>query len=538
MSIIRKKKLVNLNTLLILLFPFALVSGPLIPEIFLFIIVVSFFYFVLSEKKTFYLNNNFTKIFLLFFLIINISSFYNFNFISLKSSLFYFRFGFFALAVFFFLNINKKLIPLMFLSMTVLILILLFDSSIQFFLGKNLLGLEKNMSGRVSSFFGEELVLGSFISKFFLFYLALFYSNKFSENKIYLQLIIFTFFLIIFYAASRTSLASFILSLLFFLFLLKDTKLILKLLFFFTLSIFILSQFNNINYKRIFEHTKYQMFNEYSSFNFLSQRHMLHLGTAYNIFKENKIIGAGPKSFRILCDNKKYIPQNYIYKTNHVVAKNNGILEISTKLTNLSPNGKKFETIYYTDSIFSGINLIKTKNNNFKNLYHRDIITILNEKKFSEIEHKAKLIYQDGSHQNINFFTGNFKIKINEKKFKKGQEILKFKPIYENGCNTHPHNFLIQILSEIGLVGFIIYIFVGLYFMLGVINFLFGKKIMKKFYKYKIDFKICLIFISYLVFFFPIFPSGNFFNNWLSMIIYFIMGFLLNFIHINKTIKI
>jgi len=533
-----KKTLVDLNTLLILLFPFALVSGPLIPEIFLFIIVVSFFYFVFSEKKTFYLNNNFTKIFLLFFLIINISSFYNFNFISLKSSLFYFRFGFFSLAVFFFLNINKKLISLMFLSMTVLILILLFDSSIQFFLGKNLLGLEKNMSGRVSSFFGEELVLGSFISKFFFFYLALFYSNKFSENKIYLQLIIFTFFLIIFYAASRTSLASFILSLLFFLFLLKDTKLILKLLFFFTLSIFILSQFNNINYKRIFEHTKYQMFNEYSSFNFLSQRHMLHLGTAYNIFKENKIIGAGPKSFRILCDNKKYIPQNYIYKTNHVVAKNNGILEISTKVAGLSPNGKKFETIYYTDSIFSGINLIKTKNNNFKNLYHRDIITILNEKKFSEIEHKAKLIYQDGSHQNINFFTGNFKIKINEKKFKKGQEILKFKPIYENGCNTHPHNFLIQILSEIGLVGFIIYIFVGLYFMLGVINFLFGKKIMKKFYKYKIDFKICLIFISYLVFFFPIFPSGNFFNNWLSMIIYFIMGFLLNFIHINKTIKI
>ena len=67
MSTKTKKTLVNLNTLLILLFPFALVSGPLIPEIFLFIIVVSFFYFVLAEKKTFYLNNNFAKIFLLFF---------------------------------------------------------------------------------------------------------------------------------------------------------------------------------------------------------------------------------------------------------------------------------------------------------------------------------------------------------------------------------------------------------------------------------------------------------------------------------------
>ena len=538
MSIIGKKTLVNLNTLLILLFPFALVSGPLIPEIFLFIIVVSFFYFVLSEKKTFYFNNNFAKIFLLFFLIINISSFYNFNFISLKSSLFYFRFGFFALAVFFFLNINKKLIPLMFLSMTTLILILLLDSSIQFFLGKNLLGFEKNISGRISSFFGDELVLGSFVSKFFLFYLALFYSNKFSENKIYLLLIIFTFFLIIFYAASRTSLASFILSLLFFLFLLKDTKLILKLLFLFTLSIFILSQFNNDNYKRIFEHTKYQMFDEYSSFNFLSQRHILHLVTAYNMFKENKIIGVGPKSFRILCDDKKYIPYQYIHESNRVVAKDDGILEISIKSIAYDSTGKVYEKKYNADSILSINNLIKTKNNNFKNLSQQDILRIFHGKKSTISENKAKLIYQDGSHQNINFVNAIYYIKINEKKFKKGQEILKFRPWYENGCNTHPHNFLIQILSETGLVGFIIYIFVGLYFMLGVTNFLFGKKIIKKIYKYKIDFKICLIFISYLVFFFPIFPSGNFFNNWLSMIIYFLMGFLLNFIHKNKTIKI
>jgi O-antigen ligase len=538
MSIIAKKTLVDLNTLLILLFPFALVSGPLIPEIFLFIIVVSFFYFVLSEKKTFYFNNNFAKIFLLFFLIINISSFYNFNFISLKSSLFYFRFGFFSLAVFFFLNINKKLIPLMFLSMTTLILILLFDSSIQFFLGKNLLGFEKDVSGRVSSFFGDELVLGSFVSKFFLFYLVLFYSNKFSENKIYLSLIIFTFFLIIFYAASRTSLASFILSVLLFLFLLKDTKLILKLLFLFTLSIYILSQFTDNNFKRIFVHTKYQMFEEYSSFNFLSQRHMLHLGTAYNIFKENKIIGAGPKSFRILCDDKKYIPHNYIQKTSSVFAKDDGILEISIEAMSVDVDNNIWQQDLNTNLIFDINNLIKTKNNNFKNLNQQNIINIFYDKEYTELKNKAKLMYQDGSHQNINFFTNVYYIKIDEKKFKKGQEIFKFKPLYKNGCNTHPHNFLIQILSETGLVGFIIYIFVGLYFIFGVINFLFGKKIMKKIYKYKIDFKICLIFISYLIFFLPIFPSGNFFNNWLSMIIYFPMGFLLYFIDKNKTIKI
>ena len=83
-----KNSLVNINSYLILLFPFALVSGPLIPEIFLFVIVFSFVYLVQSEKKFKYFNNIFFKIFLFFFLIINISSFYNFYSILIKNSIF------------------------------------------------------------------------------------------------------------------------------------------------------------------------------------------------------------------------------------------------------------------------------------------------------------------------------------------------------------------------------------------------------------------------------------------------------------------
>ena len=99
---ILKNNIIKFNSLLILLFPFALVTGPLIPEIFLFIIVFSFIFLTLSEKKFNYFNNNFLKIFFLIFIIINISSFYNFHIISLKNSIFYFRFGLFSLAIFFF----------------------------------------------------------------------------------------------------------------------------------------------------------------------------------------------------------------------------------------------------------------------------------------------------------------------------------------------------------------------------------------------------------------------------------------------------
>ena len=526
-----KNSLVNINSYLILLFPFALVSGPLIPEIFLFVIVFSFVYLVQSEKKFKYFNNNFFKIFLFFFLIININSFYNFYSISIKNSIFYFRFGLFSLAIYFFISENSKLKHQMFISFSVLILILFIDSTIQFFFDQNLFGFKKHMSGRVSSFFGDELVLGSFVSKFFLFYLALFYITEFSKNKISIYLIVIVFFFIIFYSAERTALASFILSILFFLMLSKSYKLILKLFLVFSFSIFILNQFNYSNFKRIFEHTKYQMFSEYNSFNFLSQRHMLHLKTAYNIFDNNMIIGAGPKSFRILCDHEKYIPKNYINKTNTIIAEKDGQIYLNVKLFKYMSEKEEVFLDLETDQI---LDIYNNNSNEFLNLSnYEDFFNT----KFSNIKIEGKLLYKDGSYKNINFYSKLFKFNLKNKNFTQNQKILKFKPLYDNGCNTHPHNFLIQILSEIGILGFLFYIFAGMYLFFGFLNYQFNLKIFNNLYNFKTDIKICLIFASYLVVFFPIFPSGNFFNNWISMILYFPVGFLLNFIENNKTIK-
>ena len=89
-------------------------------------------------------------------------------------------------------------------------------------------------------------------------------------------------------------------------------------------------------------------------------------------------------------------------------------------------------------------------------------------------------------------------------------------------CSTHPHNFLLQILSETGIIGFIFYL-VMFYFIIS--------KLIRHFNNYKNNQKdnyieiICLI--TFFINVFPFIPTGNIFNNWLSIIFYFPFGFYL-----------
>ena len=75
----------------------------------------------------------------------------------------------------------------------------------------------------------------------------------------------------------------------------------------------------------------------------------------------------------------------------------------------------------------------------------------------------------------------------------------------ENNCSTHPHNIFFQLLSETGLLGIIFYIIFNIYLFLQTINFFF-----KKNYN-QVQYFFLLPLIYYIN---PLFPSGNFFNNW------------------------
>ena len=98
----------NLSSILIYLIPIALVTGPLIPDLIVSFVCIVFLYEIIRDKKFFYLKNNFFLLFSLFWIVSILSSLFSENlFISLKSSLFYFRFGILALCIFKNITENK-----------------------------------------------------------------------------------------------------------------------------------------------------------------------------------------------------------------------------------------------------------------------------------------------------------------------------------------------------------------------------------------------------------------------------------------------
>ena len=98
-------------------------------------------------------------------------------------------------------------------------------------------------------------------------------------------------------------------------------------------------------------------------------------------------------------------------------------------------------------------------------------------------------------------------------------------------CSTHPHNIPLQLLSEVGIFGFIVYLIINIVVWYSLVKNLYSKILYKK--KKLNNFQISLL-INIVILLWPISPSGNFFNNWLSITIYYPIGFLLWSLQNNK----
>jgi O-antigen ligase len=413
------------------LFPLFILVGPLISELYIFAIIIFTHIYIINEKKIYFLNNKYIIFFILFYISTIFSTLLNFySFDYSKSAIFFFRFIFFSIAIWYVLKtynvFSKKTVSLY----SLLLLTIIIDALIQYYSGKNILGYEI-LRNRISSFFGDELVLGSFITRFipiFLVYLLM--TDNITENKIniFYSLIISFSSVIVYLSGERTS---FFLLILFFLTLFILSKYLRKLIVFIMISSIVFSliitklqtneQLNGSNrmfqktYQQIIGHgsntieSKKKLFNKIYIF---SHDHHGHYLLSYKIFKDYPVFGTGVKGFRYLCRSKIYILEN------------------------------------------------------------------------------------------------------------------------NEGCSTHPHNTYIQILASNGIVGFFLIIFAFFYILREI--FLCKKKLNSQIIFDKNELSKGVILLLIFINLWPLVPTGNFFNNWISIIYFYPIGFYLYFKHLNE----
>ena len=196
-------------------FPLLLLIGPLVAEVFLILSIIFFLFFAIKEKKSFFYKNRFLIFFSLFYLSTLYSTLANFyNFDSAINGIFYFRIPLFAFSIWFILErfnfFDKKIIILY----VIFLFIIIFDSLLQFYTGKNLSGNEIFLTGRITSFFGEEQILGGFMLRtlpIFLIYLIMNDSLNDKKPGIFYAILISFVCLVIYISGERSSFALLIL---------------------------------------------------------------------------------------------------------------------------------------------------------------------------------------------------------------------------------------------------------------------------------------------------------------------------------------
>ena len=383
-----------------------LVTGPFLPDLLLSLLSLWFLYY--SVKKKFYkvFRNSYFYFFIGFWLVCIFSSLLSEQiFFSLKSSLPYIRIAIFALLISYLIDNHKEILNYFYYALVISFFILILDGYLQFFTGFNVLNYPM-FTSRVSSFFKDKLILGSYLVRLFPLLFALFLvKDKKSSLENYGMFVLFILLdVLIFLSGERASFLFLNLSSFFIIVFISKYKLARTLILGCAYCIILFTGiYNKQYYDRYITTVNDAVSSKQSNtrINIFSHAHDSYARTAWNMFLDKPILGHGPNSFRIKCNNP---------------------------------------------------------------------------------------LYAEGS----------------------------------SPCNTHPHNFYIQLLAETGIIGFLFLVGLFFYFVYLMIKFIFQYFIRKK--KILSDYQICLL-AGLLITIWPITTNGNIFNNHLMIMYGLQMGF-------------
>ena len=310
----KKNSIISITSLLIYLLPWLLITGPFLTDLVVSLVGLIFLIYSITFKKWSYYKNIFTILFLIFYIYLVTRSLTSvFPLLSLESTLFYFRFFFFSLAVYYCSDNQKKFLQNLCFSGIAALTIVSLDAYLQIFTGVNTFMMKQHDFYRISGIFGDELIIGSYLSRltpiFFGLYLFTKRNNPKNISLIYFFLILVTG--VVYFSGER---AAFFNIILFFLLLvlLGKTNKFLSLIFFFISIIFIVSSFyfKPIVKERMIDTTLDQIGIHSNKINMFSELHEAHYITAIKMFKDNPIFGQGPKLFRHLCLDDRFAYPN------------------------------------------------------------------------------------------------------------------------------------------------------------------------------------------------------------------------------------
>jgi O-antigen ligase len=286
-----------------------LVTGPFLPDLLVSILSLWFLYYSLKYKLYASYRNSYFYVFIGFWLVCILASLLSDDVLfSLRGSLFYVRIGVFALLISYLIDQNKKILDYFYYAFLLTFLALIIDGYTQYFTGSNLFGY-KIYGMRVSSFFGSELILGSYLARLFPLLFALFISrNKKYPFEIYLISILFILIdVLIFLAGERASFVLLNLSTIFIVLFISTYKWLRLGIFAISICIITFLTFTNERlYDRYIKSPAESMGFNSSEKYFFTPTHDSLIKTAWNMFLDKPILGHGPKSFRIKCKDPKY----------------------------------------------------------------------------------------------------------------------------------------------------------------------------------------------------------------------------------------
>ena len=329
---------------LFILIPIFLITGPAIPDIVITSgVILSIFYILFLKEYQKILKISFFKVSIIFWGSLILISFFSYNKInSFQDSLIFIRFLLIPFAVYYiYIKNDKTFIRLLFVIL-VLVVFVCIDTLFQFFnyssetgFGRDLIGFKSNWYGRLTGPFRDELIPGSYISKFGLLgYAYLILSKRFNKNSLIHSIYLSLIFLVTYVTGERMAFATYAMGL-FFLFLFLDgyRKTIFSSIFFGLIALFIIIQSHPFyNDFKIIDSTEYhqglkiekfykcendidelcsKIINIQPSFieiikNFSTSAYGEIYLLAYKMFMDNPITGIGINNFNYICESNDF----------------------------------------------------------------------------------------------------------------------------------------------------------------------------------------------------------------------------------------